>query len=168
MSAHFCNPFHHFIINLSSLTTVALTAWYTTAKSFQEGQSNLCLTLSFGCLSAALSTLQDHSSAPLCRTGESCTPTWSGAGLLLFFFPPLPWEGGSWICTLHQVDLPEVFFVTQFSPCLVAPLRTKKQLLIYILSSIKHQFFHKLLTPSHLTSHRSPKCEWGYNLASSF
>lgn len=96
MSAHFCNPFHHFIFNLLSLMAVECSCCYspihTTVKSFQEGQFNLCLTLWFGCLSAALSALQGHSSAPL--TGESFAEKVSLAHqpdrdrAFTFFFPP--------------------------------------------------------------------------------
>lgn len=107
MSAHFCNPFHHFIFNLLSLMAVECSCCYspihTTVKSFQEGQFNLCLTLWFGCLSAALSALQGHSSAPL--TGESFAEKVSLAHQLdhdrvFTFFFHLPWEGGSWTWTL--------------------------------------------------------------------
>lgn len=177
MSAHFCNPFHHFIFNLLSLMAVECSCCYsllhTTVKSFQEGQSNLCLTLWFGCLSAALSALQGHSSAPL--TGESFAEKVSLAhqpdrDRAFTFFFHLPWEAGSWTWTLmvSPGGSTRGIFVTQFPPRLVAPLRTEKQFFIYILSSIKYQFFHKLHTPSDLTSDTSPKWECGHNLASSF
>ena len=134
-------------------------------KSVQEGQSNLCLTLRFRLLSAALSTLQGYSSAPV--TGESFVEKVSLAHQPdhdRAFIKKKKSSLGGGILHLNVNGIAGWFYqsklpVTQFPLCLKAPLRTEKQYCIYILSFTMSQFFHKVHSFIHLTSDRSPKCE---------
>lgn len=149
MSAHFCSLFHHFIINLLiSCSCCCYSLIHTIVKSVQEGQSNLCLTLWFSCLSAALSALKGYSSAPVTR--ESFAEKVSLAhkpdndrAVTFKFFPGMGEQ--------HR------FTVVQFLPCLVAPLRTEKQYCIYIWCLTISQVFHRSYTLRHLTSDTSLK-----------